>query len=264
MLDEQVFREIDALELEKRAIVRLLQDGFAAVSPSAKPEWLIRLRATSSGLRIETVGLNSTLEREVATAGVPLPELHLEIVQKIVELLRKTTEAPRPRAAASAPAPAQVVQLAPAPPPERRRRFRLALGGGIVRAGSTDPLALGSFSSAVGPVDLVVAGALSPASNQAVSVLGWRAQAGIGWHTDPVRRVGAQAAALVGVEGHHFRLSDPEAQDRAGSRTGFVASVPLAVTLRLGEAARVGILAGPVAGTARTHVLDGRAVWRRT
>src|SRR5262245_7257380 len=55
-LDARSFRELDALALEKAVMVRLVQDGFAVVSPSADPQVSVRVRKQGAHLLVEARG----------------------------------------------------------------------------------------------------------------------------------------------------------------------------------------------------------------
>src|SRR5262249_25290824 len=54
-IDEQTYRSLDVLSLERELVVRLVQEGFAVVAASARPRpsLVLRYLATPPGLRLE-------------------------------------------------------------------------------------------------------------------------------------------------------------------------------------------------------------------
>ncbi len=49
-----VTRRLDAVQLESRAVLRLVQEGFAVVGPTAQPDLTIRLSTSATALILET------------------------------------------------------------------------------------------------------------------------------------------------------------------------------------------------------------------
>ncbi len=88
-LDTGTYRRIGGLALEKQAVLRLVQESFAVVAPSATPEVVVRIQAAPAGLRLDAWSRTAVQGRDVAIAPAEaLQELHLEVSQKIVELAR--------------------------------------------------------------------------------------------------------------------------------------------------------------------------------
>src|SRR5262245_50425020 len=101
-LDEEAYRQINALALEQQVLLRLAQEGFAVVVQSASPQILIRLQVLPDRIVVVDVADPARRSRVVMTGGEPVRELtHLEVAQKIVELARASRAALRaPRTAA--------------------------------------------------------------------------------------------------------------------------------------------------------------------
>jgi hypothetical protein len=111
-LPAKLFRRLDGAGLERRVIVRLVQDGFAVVRPAANPAIHVELRGEGSLVRIEvTRGANREVRR-VRITGIRRAELHLEIAQKVAELVRSVAE----RSETKTGATGQSVPLEPSRP----------------------------------------------------------------------------------------------------------------------------------------------------
>ncbi|MCA9625882.1 MAG: hypothetical protein KC731_42960 [Myxococcales bacterium] len=90
-LDARNFEALDGTRLEQAMVVRLVQDGFAVVSPEeaqADPSIsVVAVRVDDEGqVVLERALGRDILRRETAANGVPLEELHLELAQKASDL----------------------------------------------------------------------------------------------------------------------------------------------------------------------------------
>lgn len=118
-LDDATYRRIDGLSLEKKLVLRLLEDGFGVVPASASADRRATFLAQNGRLTIRV----GPLSREVELDG-PTTQLHLEIAQKLSALLRE----PEPKVEVPAVVAAPVVvpkSIEPAPSPFRPHVFVL-------------------------------------------------------------------------------------------------------------------------------------------
>lgn len=130
-LPEQDWKQLDVLSLEKRLVLRLVQDGFAVVASGANPDVRVTATRTAAGLHLAAHSRSRDAEVDVPVGAEPTSELHLEVVQRAAELARNCAPPP------------PVVELPPPPPPPRRQ-LGISVGGAlgvVVRRGSTGAVA---------------------------------------------------------------------------------------------------------------------------
>ncbi|MBI5548238.1 MAG: hypothetical protein HY901_30530 [Deltaproteobacteria bacterium] len=248
-LDEGFFKEIEGLRLEDRVVVRLVQDGFAVVAPQTKPDIVLRALREEGALRLRA-GTGSAL---IELSQRPLPETHLEVAQRAVELVRSA---------------AREVALQQAPPlaeADESSRWRLAaLAGGILRSSSFDPQFGAGISRHLGPIWMALQGALTPSGAGQISVLDWQVQAGGGFRLQLARQVDGEALLLGGLTWHRYSLADASASEGVGDRLGALVSVAIRVCWRPAHALDIAVRAAPGLSTlAIEHHLEGATIWRR-
>ncbi|GMU62041.1 MAG: hypothetical protein AMXMBFR34_38040 [Myxococcaceae bacterium] len=227
-LDAKDWARLDALNLEKRVVLRLMQEGFAVVTPSAGPELLLRVTVTSHALELEGSAAWKTARREVELREESLAELHLEIAQKAVSLARAVLDAkPAP---AARPSPELVVVAPPPsltepPRPAQAPRYLLGVHAGVLpRSGGTD-LALGARARVGRALGFRGAVTLYVSRGTDITVLEARALAGIGYRFRPHERIDLEAGALIGGRFHTwFDATQP------GLKVDFTAGLPLSIT----------------------------------
>lgn len=88
-LDANAYRALDALSLEKRVVLRLIEDGFAVVAATAHPELVLRVSRTPASVTVAIDGPLGARTRDIPHASEPLPELHLEVAQRASDLARE-------------------------------------------------------------------------------------------------------------------------------------------------------------------------------
>lgn len=91
-LDREAFDAIDGVELEERLLVRLVQDGFAVVAATEKPDTIIFVRQEGDRMVLEVRGRAYTEAREVADTGQTREALHHELAQKASALVHHTLQ----------------------------------------------------------------------------------------------------------------------------------------------------------------------------
>lgn len=268
-LDSAAYRRLDAVALESRSVLRLVQEGFAVVGPDASPDLTIRLTVTSSTLRIET----PVARRSVTLGDEPARELHFEIAQKIVELARDSFRAradrgvPDAGVAVVAPsAPVPDAALLPAPEPARSLKTEASLGGGgLIRSLGVDPRAQLDVRLPLGEhlaIDLLIA--ISTSSGPGISVLEPELLAGVGYRIYLSERWSLEPRVLAGASLHVYSLDDLTAVDLAGSRGDFLMAFPFTLGWNPIGQLSLGLHVAPGFSTrTREHFRRGISIWRR-
>jgi hypothetical protein len=255
-LDEEAYRRVGGLALEKQVVLRLVQESFAVVAPAANPDVRLRVEEAGPGLRLSASSRAGAETREVALAPEePLQELHLEVSQKLVELARAVAPPPLPEPAKPEPA---------RPVPPRWWSVEAAAGAeALVRKGGVDAQARLALRWG-GRLGVRLAGALSPSRTSEIRVLEWTILAGPAFHHALAPTMDLEVDLLGGLLVHHFTILDAYSHDHAGDRFDWVLSLPLALTLRplpfLSLSLRI---AGRVDGHGREHVLGEQVLWSR-
>lgn len=290
-LSAPVHRKLDGLALEKRVVLRLVQEGFAVVAPAAGPDALVRVReAGPRAVTIEVSVRGVVRRRRVSWEREALGEVHLEIAQKAVELVRtclrlappppplvkKAAPPPPPKPKPPPPKPKpKPVPPRPKPrrvvPPRKARRprstptppGRFELKGGLAalyRGVAFDPLLWGElrFRLRGGFAFRVVSG-FTPASGGGVTVNELQAQLGAGYRFRLARGLDLEVGLLVGVLAHFWSLDSA-----SGSAVDALVSLPVSFSWWplswLGLELR---LSPGIADSSRTHMSAGQVLWRR-
>jgi len=271
-LEIKTYEELDGLSLEKRMVLRLVQEGFAAVTPAQGPDVLVTIRRTPEGLRIEARGPLGARERTIPLRGDPLEELHLEIVHRVLGLVRLSLA---PMTPPTSPSSTSVVAGAPTErlprdrvPREKRRRWRMEPSAGVDalwRSSGPDLLVrlgfrLGQSPGLGGHLSL----GLSPSSGEGIDVQEWQVQAGVGYRLALSARFDLEGGVLLGVVVHRYDVNLPDARDAGSAVTDFLGALPVVLTYcpfsHVGIALRV---APGVAGASQRHLLNSRVLWER-
>ena len=271
-LDAPAYRRLDAVGLESRAVLRLVQEGFAVVTPGAKPELTIRIFSSANALVLEASGA-----RKIVPIGTePIRELHLEVAQKIVDLARELLrnrpdagEVPIVDAGVALPEPILIaavdagIELIP---PAARRPVEAAVSGGVViRGAAVDPIVQLDFRLPLGEslaIDFLAA--MTGSSGLGISVLEPELLGGVGYRFSLTERWAIEVRLLVGAALHVYSLDDRTAVDLAGNRADFLASVPVSVFWNPVSDLVVALKAAPgVLSRTREHIRAGKVLWRR-
>jgi hypothetical protein len=274
-LSEKDYRQLNGLSLERKITLRLVQEGFAVVAPD-NPNAQIRVRAlrTAYGLSLEASGPLNELQGTVRLEGVSLAEAHLEVVQKVAELIR-AIELPAP----VAPAPPAVVAEPPAPPTEpiapvpaapapSRVFVELALGGGAsFRTDAVDPQLF--FSGRLGfgesgrgfALRLELLGSGSKSSD--IGVLQLSGAFALGYRFGLGERFGVEPGAGVGFVVQTYQLSDPWAGQRSGTLISPAAWADVRAHLLLSDHLGLELRLGAGFSSPTSHVDVGETLWRQ-
>lgn len=244
-IDAATFRQIDGLDLEKRVLVRLVEDGFATVANKAGPELTIVIRSAGADIVIAetTIGLRAT----VAGAGLTTDELHLAVAQHAAELARSARQTLLLRPGRAAPALVVFAGTAACYRPSAVD-LHSELGTGL-RVDRWFPH--------------VVAGFI-PASVPGLHIFEIEAQFGLGWETAWSRRWTVQIASRLGMLAHHFDGDEERLLERSGTRFDVLATVGAMARWRPWRQVSFGVeLVAGVTSAAYRHDIDGVTVWWR-
>lgn len=248
-VDAASFEALDGVALEKTATVRLVQEGFAVVAPTASPNVLVSVsvRESPRAIVLSGTGPGGTDSRSIVWASETLAELHLEVTQKVVELTRLVARAP-------------VVHVEPISEPEAPapRLWSVGASGGVLlRDGGLDALGVATvrfgerfrFAADLG-VDAsrgtgigIVEGFLAGGVGYALSWNRWQ----------------LEASLTIGALLHWWSL------DRASSgvRAGVLVRVPIQLTFMVTPAFGVGLRVAPGWSSAREHSGGDLVLWAR-
>lgn len=97
-LTEHDFDHFDGAQLERRLVARLVQDGFAVVAATERPDTLVVVTAESDSIMLDVRGQHGSRTRAIADAGQERDALHQEIAQKCSAMVHATAEPPPPPA----------------------------------------------------------------------------------------------------------------------------------------------------------------------
>lgn len=95
-LTEHDFDHFDGAQLERRLVARLVQDGFAVVAATERPDTLVVVTAESASLMLDVRGHHGSRTRAIADAGQVRDALHQEVAQKCSAMVHATAEPPPP------------------------------------------------------------------------------------------------------------------------------------------------------------------------
>ena len=246
-LEAGAFEALDGVALEKTATVRLVQEGFAVVATTATPDVLISLSAsqTPRALVLTGRGPGGASSRSIPWATEALPELHLEVTQKLVELTRLIARAPEP----------VVVPVEPVIAP-RLWEFGAA-GGVLLRQGGVDGLGVVTLRRG-DHLRVAVDVGLGGSSGSGVGVFEGSLTAGIAWALR-FDRWQLEAALVAGGLLHLWSLTT----STTGTRFSPLVSVPIQLSFGLTPSLRLGLRVAPGWSGAREHLSGDVVLWTR-
>jgi hypothetical protein len=261
-LDAASFAHVDGLGLEKRILLRLVEDGFAVVRPEQGPNAVVSVRADGAELVLEARALQSVQVARVAIENLRHAELHLELTQRLVALLYAAL-APPVQAAAPAHPPLAAEPRPPVATPAWELRTSAQV---LVRSHAADPLlGLAASTAVVDAAWLDVDGAWSTSGGKDLSVNEWQLAAGASYRRtlgeNLYGSVGLQAGALA----HHYEFSAASATQPRGTRFDTLYLLPLRLTRTFGSRWQIGLQVTPgVANRGRGHETSAGFVWKRS
>jgi len=250
-LSEVGYLRLQAVTLERGIVVRLVQEGFAVVSVASKPELIVRVVEQPSGFLIQAQGAGGAMQREIAWSGEPTAELHLEIAQKVAELVRACLRA------GIVPAPPPPAQLDTGVTPELG-----AFGEGVWRGQAIDPGFRLGFRLGVGlGIGLHISTGFLPSFATGIRVIEVPVQAGPGLRMRLSARTDVELAVLVGLLIHSYAVTG-DAADASGTRLGLVGSAPLAFLVRVTQRLAVDLHVLPGLAQGVVHIQNEQPIWQ--
>ena len=252
------YARLDALNLEKQAVLRLMEEGFATVWPPAPATVVVRVGVESQRVVLTASGPAGRHEDTVPLGQASLAGLHLEIVHKAVVLAR--------RALGRRPPPP------PTPPPvtsESAGRGRVGWGGevgvgALWRDGGVAVMPRVGAQATVGRrLTLKLQGAVAPSRGAAISVEDWEIVAGGGYRQPVARRFCFEVAALGGVLVHHYAVTGLAVTPQSGVRVGPVGRLTWSFGVRLWQHLALELRVAPGISRSYPHRLLGTTLWSR-
>lgn len=246
-VDEAAFEALDGVALEKTATVRLVQEGFAVIAPTASPDVLVSVsvNAAPRSIVLSGKGPGGTGTRSIPWGAETQAELHLEVTQKLVELTRVVARAPV--VAVVEP----VIEPAPA-------RWHLGAGGGVLlREGGIDGLGVAllrwgerlRFAADFG---------LGGSRGSGIGIIETTLTVGVAYALE-FDRWHLEAAVLVGALLHVWSLD----ASTSGVRVSPLVTVPLQVSYAVTPLVSIGLRVAPGWSGAREHVSGDAVLWAR-
>jgi len=258
-LPEQDYRRWDGVELERKVALRLIQEGFAVVSPRGPAQLRLRASRTPEGLWLEAAGPEQRVEQGVQVGRGSIAELHLEVAQKLAEMTRAVRPEPEPPPPEVVLQPPVAVAAAPVPPD-----LDLSLGLGTLWQGSgVAPHLLLSVRRGLGAFGLEVEAGLGRTREAALTAFDAQGGAFLGYRLPLAERLQLEPGAGAGLVLHAFRLEDAWMSGRTGTQLSPAGWARMKLrwrlTGRLAAELRVALgLLRPV-----THVREGETLWSR-
>lgn len=265
-LPEQDYRRWDAVELERKVALRLIQEGFAVVSPQSPAQLRLRASRTPEGLLLEAVGPRQRVEQGVRVGRGSIAELHLEVAQKLSEMTRAVQPEPEPPLPEPEPPVPEFVLQPPvevAAAPERPE-LDLGLGLGTLWHGAgVDPHLLLSVRRSLGAFGLEAEAGLGVSRDAALTVFEAQGGAFFSYRLPVAERLQLEPGVGAGLVLHTFRLEDAWASGRTGTQVSPAGWARMKLRWRFTErlAAELRVALGVLRPV--THVREGETLWSR-
>lgn len=247
-VDAASFEALDGVALEKTATVRLVQEGFAVIAPTAAPDVLVSVsvNAEPRSIVLSGKGPGGASTRSIPWGNETQAELHLEVTQKLVELTRVVARAP-----------VIAVVVEPVVEPQPSRWHLGAAGGVLLREGGFDGLGVATLrwgDRLRFAADLGVGGS----RGAGIGVIETTLAAGVAYALK-FDRWRLEAAVLVGALLHVWSLD----ASNSGIRVSPLVNVPLQLSFAVTPVVNVGLRVAPGWSGAREHVSGDTVLWAR-
>ena len=260
-LSAEEYRRIDGLALERKLVLRLVQEGFAVVGAGSGADLELKAFMTAAGLELRATSYDSSRVVTISTVAAPSAEWQLEVTHKISELARALTPVKRAANQPSLEPPRPEPPKAPEKP-QPKPRWEVGLGAGAVwRAGGAGLLAGLNAANSLGRLrlHLDVLGTRS----QGTDIEVWEAQGSAGVGVTLIDHgVGLEVGLAGGAVIQRFSVESQWASARGGTSASPAVWAPLYVrwaTSNLSVAGRTAL------GLARApaHTSEGATLWSR-
>ncbi|MBJ6766006.1 hypothetical protein JGU66_35080 [Myxococcaceae bacterium JPH2] len=262
-LPEQDYRRWDGVALERQVALRLIQEGFAVVSPQSPAQLRLRASRTPEGLRLEAVGPRHRVEQGVRVGRGSLSELHLEVAQKLSEMTRAVQPEPDPDPEPPPPEPVlqPPVEVAAAP---WQPSLDLGLGLGTVWRGPTvDPHLLLFVRRGWESFGLDAEAGLGVSRDAALTVFEVQGGAFVSYRLSVAERLLLEPGAGTGLVIHAFQLKDAGLSSQTGTQVSPAGWARMKLRWRFSErlSAELRVALGLLRPV--THVSEGETLWSR-
>ncbi|PTL81016.1 hypothetical protein [Vitiosangium sp. GDMCC 1.1324] len=266
-LSYQDYRRWEGVELERKVALRLIQEGFAVVSPESPAQLRLRASRTPEGLRLEAAGPRQRVEQSVRMGRGSLAELHLEIAQKLSEMTRALKPEPEPpppepvAAESAGPVPQPPVAVASAP---RSSELDLSLGlGSLWRGPAVDPHLLLSIRQGLGAFGLEAEAGLGVSRGAELTVLEAQGGAFFSYRLSASERLQLEPGVGAGVVLHNYQLTSSWVSDRSGTQVSPAGWARMKLRWRFTErfAAELRVAMGLLRPV--IHASEGGTLWSR-
>ena len=253
----------DAAALEQALVIRLLQDGFTIDPLSSMPTIIIAIAGADHELVLSAKSAFFEETRTIDTSGSSGAQLHLELVQKAVELARLAREAmptlPPPLAPAQ-PVDAAVVVRAPSPP-ARPPRWQLGADVGVISSRELETALHARLTIASGFGVALRTSAVNR-DTAAIEVGEQDLLAGASYARPLTTLLALDVAVLAGVRRHHFELAMP-LENRTGTRFDGSVAVPLRISIQPWRMVELSVWGIAKLASARDHASGTTVLWHR-
>jgi hypothetical protein len=282
-LEDRSYDALDGLGLEKRLVLRLVQEGFAVVGLTTNPEIVIGIRVDKGEIILRADAATSRERREIDwDKSVKRELLHLEVAQKAVDLVRAVEPTlPSRVPTKDLPAPQQPQQTKMDPlarethhvpeakkesTPWRQRRYSVEVASGaLYRPSALDPIERLTISLWVFKrLRLGIETGVIPASRTSIQVIEFFPSLSVGTGFEVGSHWSFVGAVRGGTLVHRYRMDDPTVDARRGLRVNGLFECLFRVKYDLFPWLGFAIEVAPGVNTfRRRHVRDGKTLWSR-
>ncbi len=272
-LDDMTYDRIDGLKLHERLVLRLVQEGFAVVDKGA--ELVVTLSGDAEALQVVVRSGDAQSQRTVMFGTTPPAEVQLELIQKVVMLVRALSPA---AAQTVEPATTEPESASPNGSSERdasdesdgwrqvpERWVQLDVGAGVmVRGGGADlMMRLGARFAVLRDWGVLADLNISPSGADALTVLEWSLLGGLSYRVPLASLLTLDVGAQLGPLFHHYSFSRGSGND-TGLAVDFNAALPVTMTIWPVPVLGVMLRATPgITSASREHRDQQGVLWSR-
>jgi hypothetical protein len=255
-------RACDAAALEQALVIRLLQEGFAINPLTGDPAIVVAIAGRDHELVLSAKSAYLERSRTIDTAGSSGAQLHLELVQRAVELARLAREAmpPSPQVPHHEPETRVALQRA-VMAPRRAPRWQLGADVGVVSSREVETSLHARYAIGYG-FGAALRGSTVQRDAPAIEVGEQDLLVGASYEWPIMNVLALDVAVLAGIRRHHFELALPLAE-RTGTRFDGAMAMPLRVSLRPWQAFELSVWGIVKLARARDHTDGTTTLWHR-
>lgn len=268
-MDDAAWKRLGLLELQKRVVLRAIEEGFAVVGRGQDPQISARVSGNATGIVLTVYSAKGERTTHVAYNDEPLESFHLATMHRLLELVRELRpEVPaEPFVMPERPVAEPVRDITIDRMPEPRRepyalRPRLGAGAGVAVRGAASPLLRLDFKVDVVPrwlsAGIEVLGTASSASDVVIREGATLGGLYVRLPTPPGNTMHAELGLAAGAWHHTYSFEDGGRHYKAdvAAAASLTFAFPLSKTIAL--VPRAELLMTP---RRREHVVDDEVVW---